>query len=260
MLLVQPETPRGPNRVAQRTLSSEASARPAWASPASAARMTPTALSAASSSQLGESLLVALLCLDKDQLARAGTAQDPHGTLVVALADRFGEARDLRAGSEAMTVLEHHDPACEGAGRRPRRRRPDDLAEHGSRLHARQLEGVAHEDQRGIGTDSVEQPGHERQRHHRRLVHYHEVVGQPVEAVEAGAPGRADPEQSVERPGSCGAHRLRDLCEFARDGRLLHLRLHAGCGLARRGCEGDAQLSPLIAGKLVGGTREDGRP
>ena len=65
----------------------------------------------------------------------------------------------------------------------PARGRADDVAEHGAGLDRGQLLGVADEDQAGVGADRLEQPGHQRERHHGGLVDHDDVVGQPVEAV-----------------------------------------------------------------------------
>ena len=77
----------------------------------------------------------------------------------------------------------------------------DDVAEDGSRLDGGQLVGVTDEDQAGVSTDGVDEVGHHRGRHHRRLVHDHDVVGQPVGAVVAEPAAGAGPpaEEPVER-------------------------------------------------------------
>ena len=78
---------------------------------------------------------------------------------------------------------------------------PDDVAEHRAGLDRRELAGIADQDEPGVGPHRLDQPGHQRQRHHRGLVDDHDVVRQPVAAVVAEAAVAAGPpaEQPVQR-------------------------------------------------------------
>ena len=89
-------------------------------------------------------------------------------------------------------------------GRRPRR--PYDVPENGSCLNRGQLLVVTHEHQAGVGTDRLDQAGHQWQRHHGRLVDHDDIVGQAVVAIvaEAVTAGRQAPEQAMDSRGFQG--------------------------------------------------------
>ena len=77
----------------------------------------------------------------------------------------------------------------------------DQVREHGTGLDGRELVGVTDQEQPGVGPDRLQEPGHHRQRHHRRLVDHDEVERQPVVAIvpEPGAAVREPAEQPVQR-------------------------------------------------------------
>ena len=102
--------------------------------------------------------------------------------------------------------------------------------------------GVADQDEPSPGPDGLDQPGHQRQRHHRRLIDDHDVVRQPVVPVvpEASAGVGTSAEQPVQRRrvqvaepvavlGGQGRDRVPD--RFLQPGR----RFAGGCG------QGDAR-------------------
>ncbi len=77
---------------------------------------------------------------------------------------------------------------------------PDDVAEYRPRLHRGQLLMVSHEHQAGVAADGLEQAGHQRQRHHGRLVDHDDVMGKLVVLVvpETVATGGVAPEQAMD--------------------------------------------------------------
>jgi hypothetical protein len=127
--------------------------------------------------------------------------------------------------TEAVPAVEHDDPvadrdagrrigrvhgdAARGLERAPRLRPdhhplggwPDDVAEHGARLDRGKLSRVTDEHEPRLRPERLEQPRHQRQGHHRRLVDDHDVVGEPLIAVVAKAAVAARPsaEQTVKR-------------------------------------------------------------
>ncbi len=130
---------------------------------------------------------------DPCHLAGAVVAEQLHRDVGLAEPDGVGERRDLGVQAETVVVLEQHDARPERANGRPFDPRADDLAEHGARLDARELVRVPDQHERRPGAYRVEQAGHHRQGHHRRLVHDHEIVGQRVGAVVAGFPAGVGP-------------------------------------------------------------------
>ena len=117
----------------------------------------------------------------------------------LAAADGVGEGGDLRRLAEAVVVLEHDDVASNGSDAGPERHGPDDLAEHCPGFDTRQLRRVAHENERGLWSDGVEETGHEGKRHHGGLVDHDQVVGQAVGSVEPRRACHAHPEQAMQR-------------------------------------------------------------
>ena len=104
-----------------------------------------------------------------------------------------GERGD--GAAEAPDVVERHDPVDDAGRQRPARARAasrrrlgtaggaGEVAEHRAGLDRRELVRVADQHQPGVRAHRLEQPGHQRQRHHRRLVDDDHVVGQPVVPV-----------------------------------------------------------------------------
>ncbi len=130
-----------------------------------------------------------------------GSGQHLHGGIRIAPPHRVGQRRD--AAAEAVNPLQHDDAVADRGGRRGvgrftvdrdsgnflQRREgrgthqetvgggADDVAEDGAGLDGGQLLRVADQDQAGVGPDRLHQLGHLRQRHHRRFVDHHHVVG-----------------------------------------------------------------------------------
>ena len=73
-----------------------------------------------------------------------------------------------------------------------------DVGQHRSGLHRRELVRVTDQDQPGVGSDRLQQPRHQGQRHHGHLVDHHHVVRQPVVRVVAEPPAAAG--QPAEQP------------------------------------------------------------
>ena len=143
-------------------------------------------------------------------------AQQRHRRIGVAPADRLGELGDPAA--EAVHASQDDDPVADGRSRSTAApdgvrvdgagdpqlragcrsaaaRRPDRRCRRAPRRpRSSQLPGVADQHQPGVGAQRLDQPGHERQRHHRRLVDDHDVVGQPADGGRDGSgcrlPGR----------------------------------------------------------------------
>ena len=82
--------------------------------------------------------------------------------------------------------------------------------------------GVADQDQPGVGPDRLDQPRHQRQRHHRGLVDDHDVVGQ---AVERGRGGSGCGCRAASRAAGAGS---------TRGGRAARSRIASSTGIARR--------------------------
>ena len=91
---------------------------------------------------------------------------------------------------------------------------PGEVAQHRSGLDGRQLVGVAHQHEPGLRAHRVEQPGHHRQGDHRRLVHHHDVVGQPLGPAVAER-AAAPPAQQPVQGGGVG-HPRREAARAAR--------------------------------------------
>ena len=119
-----------------------------------------------------------------------------------------------------------------------------DVAEHGAGLDRGQLLRIAHQHQAGGRTDGLDEPRHHRQRHHRRLVDDHDLVGELVAAVvaEAAVAARRPSEQPVDGRRLGGEQGVADLVvdvelpgpvvdRFGEPGR----RLAGGGGRARPG-------------------------
>ena len=143
----------------------------------------------------------------------------------VASPNGVGDARDPAA--KALDSLEHDDAVADRRvrGRVPSRdvvagdlrepfadplsdeklaaRQADDVAENCPGLDGRELPGVADEDQSRIRSYGFQEPTHERERDHRRLVDDHHVVGQAVAAgmSEAAVAVRSPAEEAVKRGG-----------------------------------------------------------
>ncbi len=158
-----------------------------------------------------------------------------------------------------MVAFEQHDAGCERPRCRPRCHRADDLAEHGPSFDARELVGVPDQHERRVRTHRVEQAGHQRERHHRRLVDHYEVMRQLVEAVVAGLPTDTDAQETMQRLGRGGAERSRDACAEARHSSLLvHRRCHARCRLAGRRAKRDVKLPAPGESQPVRGAEQRG--
>src|SRR5439155_19384865 len=93
------------------------------------------------------------------------------------------------------------EPPCLSVDERLLAGRPDDVTKHGARLDRGKLPGVAYKNEPGVLADRFDEPGHERERDHRGLVHDHHVMRQPLAAVmaEAAVAVRAPAEKPVQR-------------------------------------------------------------
>ena len=81
------------------------------------------------------------------------------------------------------------------------RGRPDDVAEDRARFDGCQLFRVTHQHDAGTGPDRLEQPRHQRERDHGRLVHHDHVLRQVVLTVvtEPGSVAWVESQQAVDR-------------------------------------------------------------
>ena len=103
----------------------------------------------------------------------------------------------------AVTAPELYDSWPAGGGDQIRRGR--DIGQHRPGLHRCQLVGVADQDQPGGVSDCLQQPRHQRDRHHGGLVHDHHFEGQRIErVVGAFSPAWDHADDPVQRPrGQC---------------------------------------------------------
>ncbi|MPM65913.1 hypothetical protein SDC9_112817 [bioreactor metagenome] len=121
-----------------------------------------------------------------------------------------------------------------------------DVGEHRARLHRGELVGVADEQQPGVRPGGLQQPGHQRQRDHRHLVHHDQVVRQRPQTV-VREPRRAvapPAQQPVDRGGVQPpepVHHLRIDLPHRGQGVLDRLA-HPGGRLAGRGGQADVQV------------------
>ena len=144
--------------------------------------------------------------------------------------------------------LELLDPG--GRGGAQRRLPGDQVTEHRAGLDRRELVGVTDEHQPAVGAQRLHQPGHQGQRHHRRLVHDDHVVGQPVEPVvpEPAAGPRPPAQQPVQRRGGQRAEPVPVLGGEAAGDSGDGLGQPGG-GLAGGGGERDPQRRPGLVGE-----------
>ena len=183
----------------------------------------------------------------------ATVAQQPDHGIAVAVADRRRQRPDRRA--EAVRGDQPGDPHVVA-----RAQPVDEVGQHGPGLNRRQLVGVAHQQQPAVGPYGFEQPGHQRQRHHRGLVDDDHVVRQPVLPVVA-EPRRVVPaplQQPVQsRGGQLGQSVTVDGVEFG-DLQVYGLE-QAGRGLTGRGGQRNAQRRPVLQRGLFGEQRQQPR-
>jgi len=131
--------------------------------------------------------------LDEPQGASLGQQLVGHGG--VTGADGVGQGLDVGVGGEAVRPLQHDDRRIERAGPTVHVA-AHDVGEHGARLDAGQLVRITDEHQtRSVG-QGAEELRHQRQRHHRRLVHHHEVG---VELRARSSSAGSEPEETVKR-------------------------------------------------------------
>ena len=152
-------------------------------------------------------------------------AQCIDGCVGVAAPDRLSELCDRAA--VAVHAVEHDDPVSDrraggwilGGNLRARclrdpragwrtdpellRGGADDVAEDDPGLDRAELPRVADEDQSRVGAHGLDEPGHQRERDHRRLIDDHQVVRQAVLAIvgETAVASRPPAEQPVQRRG-----------------------------------------------------------
>ena len=181
-----------------------------------------------------------------------------RSSTTIAVAD--GDAGRRVLGGDRLARSRRRAPRARAPACAARRGGTDDVAEHGAGLDRRELARVADEDQARVRAHRLDQPGHQRQRHHRGLVDDHDVVRQPVAAVvaEAAVAARAPAEQAVQRRGleleqraagsrrstssrgRLGVHRLlraaRRPCRSARRGRRAAASAAAPARRAARRC------------------------
>ena len=153
----------------------------------------------------------------------------------VAEPQRLGELPDL--GAVAVRGGERSD-----RGVRPVLVATDQVGQHGAGVDRAELVGVADEHQPRLGPHRLEQAGHHRQRHHRRLVDHDQVVGEAVAAVvaEARAVAGVLAQHPVHRHrGHVGQAGLVGRAEAARG--VAHGLLESRGRLAGGGGEGDPQ-------------------
>ena len=171
-----------------------------------------------------------------------------------ATSDAGADALDRRARR-----LLHGSPHAR-AHARTRGGRADDVAEHGARLDRGELARVADEDQPRLAADGLGQPGHQRERDHRRLVDDHDVVGQAVPAVvaEAAVGAGLPAEQAVERRGLELEQPRADRLVDAEPGGFVVDRLREPRGgLAGRGGERDERRCGAGGERLLLEQRDD---
>ena len=145
---------------------------------------------------------------------------------------------------------------------RSRRRRPDDVAEHGAGLDRGQLAGIADEHEPRVGPHRLDEARHQRQRHHRGLVDDDDVVREAVGAIVAKAAVAAGPpaEQAVQRRRVQREQLLADGgLERQLRGLGVHGLLEPGRRLARRRGERDERRRLAARGGLLGEQRDDPR-
>ncbi len=131
--------------------------------------------------------------LDQLDLGRVGGAQHLEGVVGPAVLDRGCQQRDAAGRREPPVGRQRrHRHARIGVGQVPENRACLDRGE---------LIRVADEHQPGRRSKCLQQPGHHRQRHHRRLVDHDDLDRQPVGAVVPEPAARLGPpaEQPVQR-------------------------------------------------------------
>ena len=138
--------------------------------------------------------------------------------------------------------------------------RADDVSQNRARLDRGELARVADEDQSRLAPDGFGQPRHQRQRHHRRLVDDHDVVGQPVPAVvaEAAVGAGLPAEQAVERRGlELEQPRADCLVDAEPSGFVVDRLRESRGGLAGRGGERDERRCVARGERLLLEQRDD---
>lgn len=108
--------------------------------------------------------------------------EDPDCLLRLALTNGVGEFQDLRRLGP-MKRREGVDLAMQGHARMLRTAEQGDVTQGRAGVHARQLIGVAHEHDRGVGGHRRQQVMQEAAREHRGLVHDHQLERKAFSSV-----------------------------------------------------------------------------
>ena len=127
--------------------------------------------------------------------------------------DAIAERALLQAPDRTAPVTRASVARMPGAELRFFGRRTDDVAQDGSDLDRGELVRVADEHELGVVADRLDEPHHQRKRHHRGLIDDHQVMGEAVARVVAEAPAGKPAEQPVDRRGAhAAADRLLQSC------------------------------------------------
>jgi hypothetical protein len=132
----------------------------------------------------------------------------------------------------------------------------------GARFDRGELPGVADEDEPRAGPDRLDEPGHQRERHHRGLIDDDEIVGKVVAAVvtKATVAVRTPAEEPVQGRGLEREQLVADrVADRDRRRLLVHSLLEPGGGLARRRGERHERLGRPHRRSLLGEQRDDPR-
>ncbi len=142
---------------------------------------------------------------------RLGQVQDVAGEPVhVGQPDHAVVQRGVLLGVGEVAQVPGHQLLEPGRLHPGRSRLPGhQVAQHRAGLDRGELVGVADQHQPAVVPQRLGEPGHQGQRHHRRLVDDHDVVGQPVGPVvpePSAGPGLASPAAgAASRPSGCRA-------------------------------------------------------
>ena len=114
----------------------------------------------------------------------------------VSATDGVGQLGDGRVLGEPVHLRELDEVVGQGRALDPGG--GDDVGQHGARLDADQLIGIADQHEPGIGTDGRQQRGHQRQVDHGDLVDDDDVVLERVLGAGTETDTRDGPQQSVD--------------------------------------------------------------